>query len=139
VRLHLRHRPAPKPDGSHDVRVPVVLPLGVVGFGDSLVGTGAGIVDQDVRAAQLRRRRDHLGAALGGCDVGGDAVRFDPVLRADPGRLSMQPLRAARRDQHVGPFRGEALGDGEADADAATRDNGEFAPKSQIHSHFPSP
>ena len=72
LRLHLRDEAAGEADGGHDVQVPVGLPLVVGRLHDRLVRAGAGVVDEDVGAAEFGLGGlDEAGAAVGGRDVAG--------------------------------------------------------------------
>ena len=127
-RLIAGHQAARQPDRRHDVQVPIVLPLVVGRLHDRLVAAGAGIVDQDVGAAELLLGRgDQCGAALGGGDVAGHRrATLHAVRCGDLGPRRLEPVGVAGGDDDMRTLGGEALGDGEADADAAAGDHGDL-------------
>ncbi len=101
------------------------VPLGGREFVDRRDMLDAGIVDEDVDAAKLRRLRDH----------GGDLVRLRHVRRRierataaeglKPPTLGLDRLGVAEPvDDDIGAFAGQRPGDGKADAGGRSGDEG---------------
>jgi hypothetical protein len=85
------------------MQVPVVLPLAIVRLEDGLVGAGAGIVDEDIGAAEfLPRRIDQGSGAFDRRHVTGDWKRGYAMLARNPGLYSHRRLiEAARARGHL--------------------------------------
>jgi hypothetical protein len=66
-------------------------------------------------------------------DVAGDPFSADAKSLDDATGLRADSLHAARCDHDIHTLRGEALGDREADADAAPGDDGDLALEPEIH------
>ena len=125
---HHRHQPAGEADGGHDVEVPVVEPLVVGGVEDGLVRAGAGVVDEDVAAAEgMARRLDEAGAARGRRDVAGVGDDRLAEVLGDLRRGVLGAVAVAGGDEHERALAGEGAGDAEPDADAAAGDDGDLA------------
>ena len=93
-----------------------------------LVAAGAGVVDENVGAAE---KSLHVGEkvirALASRDIAGDPFGADAESFGDAPRLPADSLHAARGDHDIHALRREALGDREADSHAAAGDDGDLA------------
>ena len=134
----MRREAAGEADGGHDVQVPVGLPLVVGGVEDGLVRAGAGVVDEDVGAAEGGLRGvDEAGAAVGGRHVAGVADGVDAELLGDRGGGADDAVAVAGGEEDVGALAGEGAGDAEADADAAAGDDRYLAGETEVHVRAP--
>ena len=95
--------------GAHHVDVEHAVPLFVGGLFDCPLGTGAGVVHQDVEPAERLKRGGDRGADGG---VVGDTRRDVSHL----GRQRARALGGQVKDHDGGAFGGERGGDGRADA-----------------------
>src|SRR5262249_41105465 len=119
----------------HEMQVPVLLPLLVGGLENGLVAAAAGVVDEDVAAAErFLGLGDEARAVRGLRHVGLDGERPNAVLLRDLCGLALGALAVARRDHHLHAFGRQPMGDGEADADAAAGDERDLALKTKLHS-----
>jgi len=109
-------------------------PLFVRGVHDGLVAAGPRIVDEDVGPIEgALGSADQRAGALESRDVARDPDGPDAVLARDARGFGLDACRIAGAEQEVHPLGREPLGDSEADADAAARNDGDLARELQVH------
>ncbi len=136
-----------QPDGSEELEVDVLLPLGI-GDGLERMGVGsAGIVHQDVDMAErLRDPGKSCRDVLGAPHVAGDREDLLPRPRPDRCDGLFQRALPSRHDGDIGAGLRKGVGNRQTEAFAATGDKGFPPRKLDVHlcfdpspSHRPSP
>ena len=121
-------------DGGHELEVDVRDPVLVRELVEGRAGVAAGIVDEDIDAAEVAERLlDEGFAAFAGGDVGGDGEDIATVRGADLGGGGFKDILAAGTDGDAAAFADEFGGAGLADAFAAASDKGDFSGEFQVH------
>src|SRR5471030_3231603 len=116
------------------MKVPIRLPLLIGRVYDGLVAARAGVVEEDIGAAEIRARSsDDLVDACGGSNVASDRHCRYTELPRDARCSLCQPLFLSRREQQVRAFRRECLGYGEPDPDACASQYDNLTAQIQIH------
>ena len=88
-----------------------------VELGEATEGAEPGVVHEDVdRVVGVAEARFHRGDAVVGEEVGGQHLGVDAVRRGELGRERVEPGGVARDEHEVVAARGEADGEGAADA-----------------------
>ena len=116
------------------MQIPVGLPFLVRRLHHRLVAAGAGVVDENVGAAeQPLDVGDEVVRPLARGDVAGHPFGPDAEGFGDAPRLAANPLHAASGDDDVDALGREALGDRKPDADAAAGDDGDLPLEPEVH------
>ena len=116
------------------MQVPVGLPFLVRRLHHRLVAARAGVVDENVRAAeQPLDVGDKVLGPLARGDVASRPFRADAEGFGDAAGLPANPLDVAGGDHDIDALGGETFGDRKADADAAAGDDGDLPLEPEIH------
>ena len=120
---------------AHHVDLPELLPQRVVDVEERAGTVDADVVDEDVG---VRTRGDERGTAGGSADVGDHAIGIVAAGGlADCGHGGVDACLRAADHADRGAGRGQAGGDGEADAAGGTGDDGALAGKIDLHGGSP--
>ena len=132
--LHQRREAARQSHRRHHVQIPIGLPFLVRRLHHRLVAAGAGVVDENVGAAeQPLDVGDEVFRPLARGDVAGQSFGPDAEGFGDPAGLPANPLHVAGGDDDVDALGREALGDRKTNADAAAGDDGDLPLEPEIH------
>ena len=131
--LHVRDGEPRQAHGGEQLEIEIGLPGGVVHGLEFACRRSAGVVDQNVDAAEAAQGLvDCARAVLGAADVGANGQGGAAGCADLFGHLR-QPRFAARHDRHASALRRKAQRARPADALAAARDEGNAVLQSEIH------
>src|SRR5206468_9534605 len=119
---------------AHELQLERLLPVFFGEVEDLAAGRGAGVVDEDVDAAEARGGRvdDALGV-VGPRQIAGHREHLGAGRSRQLFRRGLERVLAAGADRDTRPFLGEPARDGFADAFAAARHQRHLALQAEIH------